>query len=202
MNGVFSKSGSEASSGLSVVIPAYNSEQSLPVLLEALSVALPTLTAQYEVILVNDGSRDQTWPVITELVARYPWLSGINLMRNYGQHNALLTGIRAARYPVLVTMDDDLEHPPAEIRVLLDKLSEGFDVVYGTPRQQQHGVLRNMASTLTKTMLQTAMGVEAARNVSAFRIFQPFTGCVRCLSESVRVDRRIVDLGNGALYSS
>jgi len=160
--------------GLSIVIPAYNSEQSLPVLLAALDGTLPHLVTPFEVILVNDGSRDKTWQTITNLVQVYPWLTGINLMRNYGQHNALLTGIRVARYATLVTMDDDLEHPPAEIRRLLNKLDEGFDVVYGTPQQQQHGLLRNLASTLTKTMLQTAMGIEAARNVSAFRAFRTY----------------------------
>ena len=67
-------------------------------------------------------------------------------MRNYGQHNALLCGIRAARYDVVVTMDDDLQHPPEEIPQLLAKLAEGYDVVYGAPRERPHGLLRNLAS--------------------------------------------------------
>jgi undecaprenyl-phosphate 4-deoxy-4-formamido-L-arabinose transferase len=100
------------------------------------------------------------------------WVRGINLLRNYGQHNALLCGIRAARYELTVTMDDDLQNPPEEIPKLLAKLNGGFDVVYGTPEQEAHGFLRNYASLMTKLALQNAMGAENARHVSAFRIFR------------------------------
>ncbi len=93
-------------------------------------------------------------------------------MRNYGQHNAVLCGIRAAQYDVIATIDDDLQNPPAEIFKLLAKLDEGFDVVYGTPLKQTHGLLRNIASQVTKITLQGAMGAETARNISAFRVFR------------------------------
>jgi undecaprenyl-phosphate 4-deoxy-4-formamido-L-arabinose transferase len=93
-------------------------------------------------------------------------------MRNYGQHNTLLCGIRQARYEVIVTMDDDLQHPPEEIPNLLAKLAEGYDVVYGTPQQEQHGFWRDVASQVTKLALQSTMGAETARNVSAFRAFR------------------------------
>ena len=100
---------------ISVVVPVYNSEPSLPALIGRLAPVLASLAGQYEVVLVNDGSRDQSWKVIQELSRMFPWIRGINLMRNYGQHNALLCGIRAARFEILVTMDDDLQHPPEEI---------------------------------------------------------------------------------------
>ncbi len=158
--------------GLSVVIPVYNSENSLEPLLARLADVLPTLTSRYEVILVNDGSRDRSWAVIERLVSRYPWVRGVDLMRNYGQHNALLCGIRLAKYATLVTMDDDLQHPPEEIGKLLARLDEGYDVVYGTPQQEQHGLWRNLASQMTKYVLQTAMGAEVARQISAFRAFR------------------------------
>jgi undecaprenyl-phosphate 4-deoxy-4-formamido-L-arabinose transferase len=90
-------------------------------------------------------------------------------MRNYGQHNALLCGIRIARFDVSVTLDDDLQHPPEELPKLLEKLSEGHDVVYGTPMSEQHGILRNVASRVTKLVLQGAMGAETATKVSAWR---------------------------------
>jgi undecaprenyl-phosphate 4-deoxy-4-formamido-L-arabinose transferase len=93
-------------------------------------------------------------------------------MRNFGQHNALLCGIRAARYDVIVTIDDDLQNPPEEIPKLLARLSEGVDVVYGRPATEQHGFLRDLASRVTKMALQSAMGAETARNVSAFRAFR------------------------------
>lgn len=93
-------------------------------------------------------------------------------MRNYGQHNALLAGIREAQYSVIVTMDDDLQNPPEEIPLLLAKLHEGYDVVYGTPAREQHGPWRDLASRVTKLVLQSAMGAETARKVSAFRVFR------------------------------
>jgi glycosyltransferase involved in cell wall biosynthesis len=157
---------------LSIVVPVYNSEQSLPLLVERIESALRDRYSPMEVILVNDCSRDRSWPTIQRLKERYPWVRGINLMRNFGQHNALLCGIRAARYPLIVTMDDDLQNPPEEIPKLVSKIEEGFDVVYGTPRRESHGWLRDAASIITKIALQHAMGAETAREVSAFRCFR------------------------------
>jgi len=157
---------------LSIVVPVYNSEGSLPLLMERLSQVLPNLAEAYEVILVNDGSCDRSWQVITGLAAACSWVRGINLMRNYGQHNALLCGIREACYDIIITMDDDLQHPPEEIPVLLKKLDEGYDVVYGTPQGEKHGFWRDLASQVTKFALQNAMGADTARKVSAFRAFR------------------------------
>jgi undecaprenyl-phosphate 4-deoxy-4-formamido-L-arabinose transferase len=123
-------------------------------------------------LFVNDGSRDRSWERVRQLAAAHPWVVGIDLMRNYGQHNALLCGIRAASNEVIVTLDDDLQNPPEEIPKLLDRLSEGYDVVYGVPRTQQHGLWRNLASYVTKLTLQGAMGAETATKVSAFRAFR------------------------------
>ncbi len=156
----------------SVVIPVYNSEGSLRPLIERLAAELPRFSSAYEVILVNDASRDHSWEVICELVEAYGWVSGINLMRNYGQHNALLCGIRSARHELVITMDDDLQHPPEELPKMLALIDQGYDVVYGTPAQEQHGFLRDLASQVTKLALQSAMGVETARKVSAFRVFR------------------------------
>jgi glycosyltransferase involved in cell wall biosynthesis len=177
---------------------------------------LSALSSDFELILVNDGSRDQSWQIVEQLAAKHDWIVGINLMRNYGQHNALLCGIRTAKYEVVVTLDDDLQNPPEEIHRLLDKLAEGFDVVYGTPQHQQHGLWRDLASTVTKLALQGAMGVETARNVSAFRAFRtlvreafvsyqgPFVsidvlltwGTTRFAAVSVRHDLRTVGTSN------
>lgn len=157
---------------LSVVIPVYNSEGILSDLLERLEPVLRAHASSFELILVDDASRDESWRVIGELRERYDWVRGLRLMRNYGQHSALLCGIRAAKKDVVVTLDDDLQHPPEEIPRLLAKLDEGFDVVYGTPETEQHGFLRDMASRITKMALQSAMGAEIARKVSAFRVFR------------------------------
>ncbi len=157
---------------ISVIVPVFNSEPILPELIQRLALAVEAVCPAYELILVNDGSRDRSWEVIQRLSSKYPWVHGINLMRNYGQHNALLCGIRAARFETIVTMDDDLQHPPEEIHKLLEKLEEGYDVVYGFPEHQQHGLLRDLASEMTKLALRSSMGVETARHVSAFRAFR------------------------------
>ncbi len=157
---------------LSVVIPVYNSEPGLPLLVEKLEPVLRAHGSAFEVIFVEDGSRDASWNTVRMLTHKYSFVSGIKLMRNYGQHNALLCGIRAARYEAIVTIDDDLQNPPDEIPRLLEKLDEGYNVVYGTPQEQQHGFWRSTASTVTKIALQTAMGAETARSVSAFRAFR------------------------------
>ena len=158
--------------GLSIVVPVYNSAEALPRLIERLGPVLASLNMPYEAILVNDGSPDGSWEVVRELAAEQSWVHGICMMRNYGQHNVLLAGIRAARYAIVVTVDDDLQHPPEEISRLLGKLAEGYDVVYGTPEKETHGFLRDLASVITKIALQSAMGAESARNVSAFRAFR------------------------------
>jgi glycosyltransferase involved in cell wall biosynthesis len=161
-----------ATHSVSIVIPVFNSEATLSCLMERLEAAIRLRSLEAEVILVNDGSRDGSWKRIVELTGGREWLRGVDLMRNYGQHNALLCGIRLARHDVIVTMDDDLQNPPEGIPRLLDKLDEGFDVVYGTPRREQHGLWRDLASGVTKLALQSAMGVETARDVSAFRAFR------------------------------
>jgi glycosyltransferase involved in cell wall biosynthesis len=159
-------------SGLSIVIPVYNSQDNLAELAAKLVEVLQLREGEGEIIFVNDGSRDTSWNVICELASEFPFIHGINLMRNYGQHNALLCGIRTAKFPLTVTIDDDLQHPPDQIPKLVQKLNEGFDVVYGTPQEEQHGLWRDLASHLTKIALQSTMGAETARHVSAFRVFR------------------------------
>jgi len=156
----------------SIIVPVYNSEGSLGDLLKRLARVLPDVSREFEVILVNDGSGDRSWEVICSMAQEYPWVHGINLMRNFGQHNASFCGIRAARHEVIITIDDDLQTPPEEIPKLLDKLAEGHDVVYGTPSREKHGLWRDLASKVTKLALQTAMGAHTARSVSAFRVFR------------------------------
>ena len=95
-------------------------------------------------------------------------------MRNYGQHSALLCGIRSARHELIVTIDDDLQNPPEEIPKLIRTLDEGHDVVYGTPEKLQHGLWRDLASVTTKLALQGAMSAPIARKVSSFRLLRTY----------------------------
>ncbi len=156
----------------SIVIPVYRSATILPTLLTRLAAVLPSVCEQYEVILVNDGSPDESWEVIQHLLPQYPWLVAINLMRNYGQHNALLRGIRLAQYEVIVTMDDDLQHPPEEIGKLLAGLLEGYDVVYGLPREDRHRLWRRWTSQTAKALMAYSLGIPNVRHISAFRAFR------------------------------
>lgn len=158
--------------GVSIVVPAYRSAATLPILAERLNQVLPKQGFEFEVILVDDGSKDETWTVIEQLALRYSWLRGRSFMRNFGQHNALLAGIRLARFDTIVTMDDDLQHPPEVVPELLAALTPELDVVYGAPEQEAHGFFRNLASVVTKYTLQNATGAKTARMVSAFRVFR------------------------------
>ncbi|HLO30600.1 MAG TPA: glycosyltransferase family 2 protein [Anaerolineales bacterium] len=157
---------------LSIVVPVYKGETLIEPLVAELSKTVPAFAKKYEIILVNDGSPDQSWPLIQSLAGKYKWVRGICMMRNYGQHNATLCGVRAARYEVVVTMDQDLQHPPAEIPLLLAKLEEGYDVVYGSPRKLPQGLWRNLMTALIKWVLAKVIGLPSVRNVSAFRAFR------------------------------
>jgi undecaprenyl-phosphate 4-deoxy-4-formamido-L-arabinose transferase len=93
-------------------------------------------------------------------------------MRNYGQYNATLCGVRAARYNVIVTLDDDLQNPPGEIPKLLAKINEGYDVVYGTPAQSRHSLWRRFSSMTVRVILRHLLRAEMANEISAFRAFR------------------------------
>jgi len=116
---------------VSVIVPVYRSEGTLRELHRRLTAVLDPLVVRFELILVDDGSGDNSWPVICELARLDNRVRGLQHSRNYGQHNALLTGIRAATCEAIVTLDDDLQNPPEEIPKLLALLDQGSDVVYG-----------------------------------------------------------------------
>lgn len=151
-------------------MPVFNGSASLHQLIERLEATLRECTGGYEIVLVNDGSADGSWRLIEELAAKHEDVRGIDLARNYGQHNALLAGIREARHPVTVTIDDDLQNPPEEIPKLLAALG-GCDVVYGEPIFKQHGFMRRLATRLVVRTLG-ALGGETAPMVSSFRAFR------------------------------
>jgi undecaprenyl-phosphate 4-deoxy-4-formamido-L-arabinose transferase len=162
-----------ASPGLSLVIPVYRSHDILRELYSRIVSAIEPFDNNFELIFVEDCGGDRSWEVIEDLSRHDARIRGLRLARNFGQHNALLCGIRAAQGDIIVTLDDDLQNPPEEIPKLLEKLHESdCDVVYGTPLREQHGLFRNIASRITKLALQSAMGAETARKVSAFRVFR------------------------------
>ena len=157
---------------VSVVVPVFNSEPTLRRLCNGIVESVGAATADYEIILVNDGSSDGSWAAIREIVADTPVVRGLNLARNHGQHTALLAGIRAARHELTVTLDDDLQNPPEEIPKLLQAMAEQVDVVYGTPVRSSHRAGRRLATRLTRAVLGGLIGPQMARSVSSFRVFR------------------------------
>jgi len=158
--------------GISVVVPVFRSTDSLVALVDRVGQVLRPM-GEYEVILVDDGSPAATWEAITGIVARTPQVRGVRLGRNFGQHSALVAGVRQARYPITVTIDDDLQNPPEEIPRLLAALEEGdLDVVYGVPEQMQQALPRRLAGRITRKALGSGLGQDAALDFSSFRAFR------------------------------
>jgi undecaprenyl-phosphate 4-deoxy-4-formamido-L-arabinose transferase len=157
---------------ISVVVPVYNGSDTLPTLVDEVRQVLSGVADDFELVLVNDGSPDHSWQVISELAQENSWVRGIDLMRNYGQHNATLCGVREARYEVIVIMDDDLQNPPHEIPKLLEKLAEGYDVVYGVARKRQQAWWKNLASVIVKRAIAYVMGLRTVRDIGAFKAFR------------------------------
>lgn len=159
---------------VSVVTPCYRSEATIGTLVAQLHQELAALCADYEVILVVDGSPDSTAEIAQGLAAADPdHVRAVVLRRNYGQHNALMAGISRAQMPLVVTMDDDLQHRPDQIAALVAPLVQDplLDLVYGVPEVEEHGLARSAASRMVKAGL-AASGVENAKQVSAFRAFR------------------------------
>jgi glycosyltransferase involved in cell wall biosynthesis len=157
---------------ISFLIPVYRSQESLEELYTRILSAFNNQHIEREIIFVEDCGGDGSWDVIKKIASSDVSVKGIQMSRNYGQHNALLCGIREASGEIIVTLDDDLQHPPEVIPELLEKLDQGYDVVYGPPIDEKHGFLRNLASQVTKFALQSSMGAANARNVSALRAFR------------------------------
>jgi len=180
------------SPGISVVVPCFNSGPLLEELVQELGAVLPGCHERFEVVLVDDGSKDDTWAVIRRLAAAHPWVRGIHLMRNYGQHNATLCGTRAAIYDVTVTIDDDLQNPPAEIPRLLEKLGEGYDLVYGTARKKApHSPGRYALSWTMRYAVALAARQRRVREVTCFRAFRTI---LRRASADYRSPQALLDI--------
>jgi glycosyltransferase involved in cell wall biosynthesis len=131
---------------LSIVIPVYRSEDCLEALVRAIFDALDPIGRSYEVVLVNDYSPDNSWVVIQTICRRNNNVIGVDLRRNFGQDNALITGLRLARGKYVAIMDDDLQHHPNDLPALLDKIEEGADAVYADFRVKRQKLWKNLGS--------------------------------------------------------
>ena len=145
---------------LSVIVPAKNEEQNLPVLLARLFPVLHDLGRPFEVIVVNDGSTDGSLHVLRDLTHLYPELRVVDLARNYGQTAAMMAGFDHARGEIIVPIDADLQNDPADIPLLLAKLDEGYDVVSGWRRDRKDAAIRrNFVSRIANRMISLISGV-------------------------------------------
>jgi len=155
---------------VSVVVPVFRSSGTLDELVRRIAAALGD--TEFEVILVEDASGDDTWLTVARLAGSYPMVTGLRLGRNAGQHSALVAGVRAARYPITVTIDDDLQNPPEEIPRLVSALeASGGDVVYGIPRETAQAGWRKGSGWLVRRSMKAALGVDEVVNMSSFRAF-------------------------------
>jgi len=158
---------------LSVIIPAYNEEESLGFLYERVIESLDPLGITYEVILVDDGSSDRTYELLAELSAADPRIRVIKLRRNYGQTPAMVAGIDHAHGRVLVTMDADLQNDPADIGMLLDKLGEGHDMVVGWRiNRQDKWLSRKLPSIIANKLIARVTGVKIRDNGCTLKAFR------------------------------
>ena len=136
---------------ISVVIPCYYSEATICDVVEQTIEEFKKMEQyRFEFILVNDGSTDGTFARISELAEKYPFVTGIDLAKNFGQHNAILAGMRLAQGDLILGMDDDLQTHPSQIYKLIEKIEEGYDIVYGRFPERRHSVIRNMESRLSE----------------------------------------------------
>ena len=144
---------------VSFVIPCYRSERTLPHVIAEIEEKMNTLgTYQYDIFLVNDCSPDNTFQVIRKLCGEYENIKGIDFARNFGQHAALMAGLRHADGDYVVCLDDDGQTPADEVDRLLNKLEEGYDAVYAQYDHKQHSAFRNLGSKLNERMTRMMLG--------------------------------------------
>ena len=145
---------------ISVIIPVYNEEENLRELGERLMGVLTDMGRPFEIILVDDGSTDRSWDILTELHDQYPQvLRALQFNRNFGQHQAIFAGFQAARGQVMITLDADLQNPHEEIPRLVAKLEEGYDTVGGWRENRRDSLFRRLPSHLVNVVMSKVTGV-------------------------------------------
>ena len=154
----------------SVVIPVYNSAEILSRTVEATVEFLESLHQPYEVLLVNDGSRDGSWDVLRRAFDQHRHVTAIDMLRNYGQHTATLCGLRHSRGEWVVTLDDDMQNPPGEIAHLISKVEGGHDLVFGRYPQKKHSPVRRLGSRLVNRLNDRIFGKPRDIKLTNFRI--------------------------------
>lgn len=154
---------------VSFVIPCYRSEHTLPhVILEIEDTMKGMESYEYEVILVNDCSPDRTWETICSLCESKKYICGINFAKNFGQHAALMAGLRSTSGDYVVCLDDDGQTPANEVGKLLAGLEEGYDAVYAKYEHKQHSAFRNLGSKVNERMTRIMLEKPAELYLSSY----------------------------------
>ena len=157
---------------VSIVVPVYKSTESVRELCDGLSSVLPSACNNFEVLLVDDGNSSDVSTFLDALVPDFVFVKVIHLSKNFGQHNAILAGVNEAKYPVVVTMDDDLQHSPCDVPAMLAAMESHIDIVYGVPVEQPHGWIRGVLSRTVKRIISDTSSAKHIGYHSAFRAFR------------------------------
>ncbi|GGG01079.1 glycosyl transferase [Paenibacillus albidus] len=155
---------------LSIIIPVYNSYEGLQELYARLTKVLNSSNISYEIILVDDCSSDRSYEKMEELNSKDKRVKIIQLMRNFGQHNAIICGFNFSNGDFIITMDDDLQNPPEEIPNLLNEIKKGYDCVVGNPVIKKHARYRNFGSYIIGKSYEKIFSKPAHIKMSSFRI--------------------------------
>ena len=160
---------------ISFVIPCYCSQDTLESVVREISGSMQSLyNYTYEVILINDCSPDNTLSVIEKLAKQYSWIKGIDLAKNFGQHAALMAGFREATGDIVVCLDDDGQTPANEAPKLLDKIEQGYDVVYASYESKQHSAFRNWGSRINCKMTEIMLAKPKDLTVTSYFAMRRF----------------------------
>jgi polyisoprenyl-phosphate glycosyltransferase len=154
-----------------VVVPVYNSEKTLAELTDRIIREISVISSDYEIIFVDDCSTDKSWEILRQLHAANKRIKVIHLQQNFGQHNATLCGLNYATGDYIVTLDDDLQHPPEEIHKLVDKIQEGYSVVYGQFRVKNHHWLENFFSARFQSLIHNILEIPVKIQFTGFVIY-------------------------------
>lgn len=179
---------------LSIVIPFHNEEGNLILLVEQLDDVLSKINHTYEIILIDDGSTDNSLVIANKLVQKHPKVYCIELSRNFGQEQAIQAGLENALGEVIITMDSDLQHPPNFIPVLLDKFEEGYDVVNTSRKDNNISWIKKIILKLFYTILNTVSGTAIPNSSLNFKLMsRPFLNEFLKLKEKSRFDRGMIE---------
>ncbi len=154
---------------ISFVIPCYNSEKTIESVIAEIENTVETRGSDaYEIVLVNDCSKDNVWEKIKSIARQNTHVKGICFSKNFGQHSALMAGYRKATGDIVVSLDDDGQTPADEVYSLIDKLEEGYDVVYASYEHKKHSVARNMGTKLNNYMCEVLLGKPKNLMITSF----------------------------------